>query len=56
MEDWFYNSITPMWFMSDDAQKFFNAWRSVFGPVKNRLFCTWHVDRVLKLEEATLGS
>ena len=40
-------SITPMWFMSDDAEQFFNAWRSVFGPVKNKLLCTlWHVDRI----------
>ena len=33
------------WFMSDDAEQFFNAWRSVIGPVKNKLLCTWHVDR-----------
>ena len=26
-------SITPTWFMSNDAEQFFNAWRSVFGPV-----------------------
>ena len=45
-----------MWFMSDDAQQFFNAWGSVFGPVKNILFCTWHVDWAWKHAEATLGS
>ena len=28
-------SITPAWFMSDDADQFYNAWRSVFGPVPN---------------------
>ena len=38
-------SITPTCFMSDDAEQFFNAWRSVFGPEKNKLLCTWHVDR-----------
>ena len=31
--------------MSDDAEQFHNAWRSVFGNVHNKLLCTWHVDR-----------
>ena len=37
--------ITPKWFMSDDAEQFYNAWRAVFGCVDNKLLCTWHVDR-----------
>ena len=37
--------ITPQWFMSNDAEQFYNAWRSVFGEVNNKLLCTWHVDR-----------
>ena len=36
-------SITPAWFMSDDAEQYHNAWRSVFGEVDNKLLCTWHV-------------
>ena len=39
------SSITPQWFMSDDAEQFYNAWRSVFDEVNNKLLCTWHVDR-----------
>ena len=31
--------------MPDDAEQFYNAWRSVFGEVNNKLLCTWHVDR-----------
>ena len=38
-------SITPKWFMSNDADQFYNAWRSVFGPAENKLLCTWHVDQ-----------
>ena len=38
-------SITPRWFMSDDAKQFHSAWRSVFGNVDSKLLCTWHVDR-----------
>ena len=32
-------------FMSDVTNVFFNAWVSVMGQVKNRLYCSWHVDR-----------
>ena len=38
-------SIKPKFFMSDDADQFYNAWRSVFGDADNKLLCTWHVDR-----------
>ena len=37
--------IVPSFFMSDDAEHFHNAWRSVFGNVDNKILCTWHVDR-----------
>ena len=46
-------SITPAWFMSDDAEQYHNAWRSVFGEVDNKLLCTWHVDRAWR-ENSTL--
>ena len=36
--------VTPRWFMSDDAQQFFNAWETVFGAEGcNKLLCA--VDR-----------
>ena len=38
--------LEPRWFMSDDAQQYFNAWNGVF-PTKGttKLLCAWHVDR-----------
>ena len=38
--------INPAWFMSDDSDNFFNAWKGVFGQSKtNKIICTWHLDR-----------
>ena len=38
--------VTPKWFMSDDAQQFFNAWEAVFGAEGcKKVLCAWHVDR-----------
>ena len=37
--------ITPAWFMSDDADQFYNAWIAVFGKQPKKLLCIWHVDR-----------
>ena len=38
--------VAPQWFMSDDAQQYFNAWTAVFGTTRtNKLLCSWHVDR-----------
>ena len=38
--------ISPQWFMSDDAEQFFTAWRAVFGDNQTKkLLCTWHIDR-----------
>ena len=37
--------IKPHYFMSDDAQAFYNAWCGVFGPTSHKLLCMWHVDR-----------
>ncbi|XP_040076319.1 uncharacterized protein LOC120848424 [Ixodes scapularis] len=34
--------------MSDDAPAYGNAWEHVMGPVKNRMLCTWHVNRSWK--------
>ena len=36
-------NITPKWFMSDDAEQYFNAWR---GENKtSKLLCVWHIHR-----------
>jgi len=36
----------PRWFMSDDAEQYFNAWKGVFKADKTtKLLCVWHVDR-----------
>ncbi|XP_034237691.1 uncharacterized protein LOC117643114 [Thrips palmi] len=37
-------------FMSDDAPAYYNAWLVVMGPSKNRLLCTWHVDKAWKTQ------
>ena len=38
--------LTPQWFMSDDADQYFNAWRGVFGENGTiKILCSWHVDR-----------
>ena len=36
------------YFMSDEAEQFFNAWQGVFGKKEvktKKLLCSWHVDR-----------
>lgn len=38
-------TISPNWFMSDDAEQYHSAWTSVFGGQSQKLLCTWHVDR-----------
>ncbi|KAL1487943.1 hypothetical protein ABEB36_015326 [Hypothenemus hampei] len=38
-------TITPIIFMSDLANSFYNAWISIMGIPVKRLFCTWHIDR-----------
>ena len=38
--------IKPTYFMSDDAQAYWNAWSSIFGVNDTKKFlCSWHVDR-----------
>ena len=38
-------SLSPTWFMSDDAEQLFTAWRAVFGDNQTKkLLCAWHVD------------
>ena len=40
------HSLSPQWFMSDDADQFFNAFRAVFGNEGTRkVLCAWHIDR-----------
>ena len=37
---------SPRWFMSDDAEQYFTAWKSVFGVERtSKLLCAWHIDR-----------
>ena len=37
--------LHPQWFMSDDAEQFFSAWKVVFGgDHTKKLLCAWHVD------------
>ena len=39
-------NIKPIWFKSDDAQQYFNAWKGVFGEQKiKKIICTWHIHR-----------
>ena len=39
-------NIAPQWFMSDDAEQYFNAWKGVFDTSQTRkLLCNWHVHR-----------
>ena len=38
-------SVVPNWIMTDDADQFYSAWFSIFGPGPQKLLCTWHVDR-----------
>ena len=39
-------NVNPIWFMSDDAEQFFTAWRATFGDGSTtKLLCAWHVDR-----------
>ena len=41
-----FGDLSPSWFMSDDAEQYFNAWRGVFGDNgTKKLLCAWHVDR-----------
>lgn len=37
--------MSPLWFMSDEANQYFGAWTKVFGEGCNKLLCSWHVDR-----------
>ena len=39
-------NVNPQWFMTDDAEQYYNAWKEVFneGSTK-KILCTWHVDR-----------
>ena len=38
--------LQPRWFMSDDANQYFNAWKGVLGAKEtSMLLCVWHVDQ-----------
>ena len=38
--------LTPTWFMSDDAQQYWNSWKEAYGENNTKkLLCTWHIDR-----------
>ena len=37
---------SPRWFMSDDAEQYYNSWKTVFGSEgTTKLLCAWHIDR-----------
>ena len=38
-------AINTRWIMTDDADQFYNAWKSAFSDSSHKLLCTWHVDR-----------
>ncbi len=39
-------TLQPQWFMTDDAEQFYTAWKTVFGANDTtKLLCAWHVDR-----------
>ena len=41
-------NLSPKWFMSDDADQFYNAWIKTFQGSPNRILCIWHVLRAWK--------
>uniref|UniRef100_A0A1X7TXT6 ZSWIM1/3 RNaseH-like domain-containing protein n=1 Tax=Amphimedon queenslandica TaxID=400682 RepID=A0A1X7TXT6_AMPQE len=41
-------AISPLVFMSDDAEQYYCAWSGVYGLVPKKLLCSWHVDRAWK--------
>lgn len=43
-------TLAPMWFMSDIALQFYNAWVGINGGSPMRLLCTWHVDKAWREE------
>ena len=38
-------NLSPLWFMSDIAQQFYDAFTTVFECNPKQLYCTWHVDK-----------
>ena len=38
-------SISPVWFMTDIATQFYDAFSTVFECLPKQLYCTWHVDK-----------
>ena len=41
--------LDPKWFLSDETEQFFHAWKAVFGGDHTRkLLCAWHVDCALR--------
>uniref|UniRef100_A0A1X7UQV6 ZSWIM1/3 RNaseH-like domain-containing protein n=1 Tax=Amphimedon queenslandica TaxID=400682 RepID=A0A1X7UQV6_AMPQE len=41
-------AISPLVFMSDDAEQYYCAWSGVYGLVPKKLLCSWHFDRAWK--------
>ena len=42
-------TLSPTWFMSDDADQYFTAWTKVFNDKPHKLLCSWHVDRAWRV-------
>uniref|UniRef100_A0A6P7GKQ4 Uncharacterized protein LOC114343590 n=2 Tax=Diabrotica virgifera virgifera TaxID=50390 RepID=A0A6P7GKQ4_DIAVI len=49
-------NITTDTFMSDITETFYNGWTAVMGPVPNRLFCSWHIDRAWRTNLGKISS
>lgn len=47
--------LNPAWFMSDDADQFYNAWINTFHDSPQRILCTWHVLRAWRNNLKTIG-
>ena len=37
--------VNPLWFMTDDANQYYNAWVTVFKSRPTKILCSWHVLR-----------
>src|SRR5207244_3042667 len=43
------SAVSTKAFMSDDAAAFINAWVAVMSEPEKRLLCSWHVDKIWRL-------
>ena len=48
--------IDPLWFMSDDADQFYNAWIRTFQYKPKKILCSWHVLRAWRKHLRSINS